>query len=174
MEKLIITPKTRIYDLLEAYPGLEDPLITAAPQFKKLKNPILRRTIARVTTLSQAATIGGIKVEELVNTLREAAGQEGDAVFSDEEEKKYTYDRPEWFSADAIAATIDIREMLNAGEQPVHEVLSAIKKLETDQVLEIIAPFLPAPLIDKASGLGYLHWIVDNGTEEFRIYFSNR
>jgi len=63
--------------------------------------------------------------------------------------------------------------MLNAGEQPVHEVLSAIKKLEPGKVLETIAPFLPAPLIDKASGLGYAHWIVDNGTEEFRIYFKN-
>lgn len=173
METLIITPKTKIYDLLEAYPQLEDPLITAAPQFKKLKNPILRRTIARVTTLSQAATIGGIRVEELVNTLREAAGQEGE-VFSDAEEKSYNYVRPEWFTADVIAATIDIREMLNAGEQPVHEVLSAIKKLEAGQVLEIIAPFLPAPLVDKASGLGYAHWIVDNGTEEFRIYFKNK
>lgn len=174
MEKLIITPKTKIYDLLEAYPELEDPLIKAAPQFKKLKNPILRRTIARVTSLSQAATIGGIKVEDLVNTLREASGQVGDSIFSDEEETKYTYDRPEWFSAEAIAATIDIREMLNAGEQPVHEVLSAIKNLEPGKVLETIAPFLPAPLIDKAGGLGYAHWIVDNGTEEFRIYFKNK
>lgn len=173
MEKLIITPKTKIYDLLEAYPELEDPLITAAPQFKKLKNPILRKTIARVTTLSQAATIGGIKVEALVNTLREAAGQEG-AHFTSEEEKSYNYERPDWFSGEAVAATIDIREMLNAGEQPVHEVLSAIKKLEAGQLLEIIAPFLPAPLIDKASGLGYAHWIVDNGTEEFRIYFRNK
>jgi hypothetical protein len=42
------------------------------------------------------------------------------------------------------------------------------------KVLETIAPFLPAPLIDKARGLGYAHWIVDNGTEEFRICFRNR
>ncbi|MDF1573291.1 MAG: DUF1858 domain-containing protein [Bacteroidales bacterium] len=173
MEPLIITPKTKIYDLLEAYPQLEDPLITAAPQFKKLKNPILRKTIARVTTLSQAATIGGIRVEELVNALREAAGQEHTAIPS-EEESSYNYEQPEWFAAETIAATIDIREMLNAGEQPVHEVLSTIKKLEAGQVLELIAPFLPAPLVDKASGLGYAHWIMDNGTEEFRIYFKNK
>lgn len=174
MEKPIITPKTKIYDLLEAYPELEEPLIKAAPQFKKLKNPVLRKTIARVTNLSQAATIGGIRVEDLVNVLRQAAGQEGDDLASAGDEIKYTYNRPGWFSAGAIAATIDIREMLNAGEQPVHEVLGAIKKLEAGEVLETIAPFLPAPLIDKASGLGYAHWIVDNGTEEFRIYFRNR
>ena len=75
MEKLIITPKTKIYDLLEAYPELEDILISSAPEFKKLKNPILRKTIARITNISQAATIGGLNVEELVNRLREKAGQ---------------------------------------------------------------------------------------------------
>ena len=32
MEKLIITPKTKIYDLLEAYPELEDLLISMAPR----------------------------------------------------------------------------------------------------------------------------------------------
>lgn len=173
METLIITPKTKIHDLLEAYPELEDKLIAAAPQFKKLKNPILRRTIARVTTLSQAATIGSLKVETLVNELREAAGQEHTEI-SSEGNASYNYSRPGWFSTEAVVETIDIREMLNAGEQPVHEVLSAIKKLEPGKILEIIAPFLPAPLVDKASGLGYAHWIVDNGTEEFRIYFRNR
>lgn len=172
MGTLIITPKTKIHDLLEAYPELEDTLIETAPQFKKLKNPILRKTIARVTTLSQAATIGGIKVETLVNQLREAAGQEHTEITA-EGDTRYNYSKPGWFSSEAVVETIDIREMLNAGEQPVHEVLSAIRKLDAGQVLEIIAPFLPAPLVDKASGLGYAHWIVDNGTEEFRIYFRN-
>jgi hypothetical protein len=55
--------------------------------------------------------------------------------------------------------------MLNAGEQPLHEVLSTLKKLKDDEVLEIIAPFLPAPLIDKTISLGYRHWIRKNGSE---------
>ena len=76
MEKLIITPKTKIYDLLEAWPELEDTLIASAPEFKKLKNPLLRKTIARITNIGQAAVIGGLNVEELVNKLRAAAGQD--------------------------------------------------------------------------------------------------
>jgi len=170
MEKLIITPKTKIYDLLEAFPELEESLIKAAPQFKKLQNPILRKTVARITTLSQAASIGGINVEELVNTLREKAGQNASESFASEQ-ATYNTEKPAWFSATAIVNTIDIRDMLHAGEQPVHEVLSAVKKLHSGEVLEIIAPFLPAPLVDKASGLGYQHWIMENGTEEFRVYF---
>lgn len=170
MDNLVITPRTKIYDLLEAYPHLEDPLIAAAPPFKKLKNPVLRKTIARVTSLSQAAAIGGIRVEELINTLREAAGQElaGESM---QEGPAYNYEKPGWFSAASLLPSIDISDMLNAGEQPVHEVLSALKKMKDGEILEIRAPFLPAPLIDKATGLGYRHWIVVAGDEEFLIYF---
>ena len=46
IEKLIVTPKTKIFDLLEAYPELEDLLISMAPEFVKLKNPLLRKTFA--------------------------------------------------------------------------------------------------------------------------------
>ncbi len=171
MDPIIITPKTKIHDLLEAYPELEETLIKAAPQFKKLKNPLLRKTIARVTSLSQAAIIGGVKVEELINTLREAAGQQLQDHFT-EEEISYNFEVPDWFSANAVSGTIDISDMLNAGEQPVHEVLSAIKNLNEGEILEINAPFIPAPLIDKAIGLGYDYWISEVAEDEFLVYFK--
>ncbi len=170
MEPVIITPKTKIHDLLEAYPELEETLIRTAPQFKKLKNPLLRKTIARVTSLGQAAIIGGVKVEELINTLRQAAGQQLQDQITDKG-TDYNVEVPEWFSPDAIGRNIDISEMLNAGEQPVHEVLSALKQLDKDEILEITAPFIPAPLLDKAIGLGYDHWISKVAEDEFLVYF---
>ncbi|MCF8222595.1 MAG: DUF1858 domain-containing protein [Bacteroidales bacterium] len=171
MEPVIITPKTKIHDLLEAYPELEETLIKAAPQFKKLKNPLLRKTIARVTSLSQAAIIGGVKVEELINTLREAAGHKLQDNYAGEE-ISYNYVTPDWFAADEVSEKIDISDMLNAGEQPVHEVLSALKKLNDGDILEINAPFIPAPLIDKAIGLGYKYWVNEVAEDEFIVYFQ--
>lgn len=171
MEKLIITPKTKIYDLLEAYPQLEDVLISHAPEFIKLKNPILRKTIARVASISQAAVIGGLNVEELVNKLRVAVGQ--DNIHSiDETGKKYTTVCPDWFKAELIVKTIDIREMLNRDEQPVHEVLAAAKNLHENEILEIIAPFIPAPLLDKSLSLDYKHWLENKGEGEYRVFFT--
>lgn len=81
--KLIITPKTKVYDLLEAYPGLEQLLVETIPPFNKLKNPVLRNTVARITTLQQAAPIGNIKTEDLINMLRKAVGQENMADIQD-------------------------------------------------------------------------------------------
>jgi hypothetical protein len=170
MEKLIITPKTKIYDLLEAYPDLEEILIGSAPEFKKLQNPILRKTITRITNIGQAATIGGLSVESLVNRLREAAGQ-GAIEQIDDTGNKYVTVSPDWFNKDKIANSIDIREMLNRGEQPVHEVFAAINHLVDNQILEVIAPFIPAPLLDKSMSLGYRHWLNKTSEGEVRVYF---
>lgn len=53
MNSLIITPKTKVLELIETYPELEDILIEYAPAFKKLKNPLLRKTVAKIATLQQ-------------------------------------------------------------------------------------------------------------------------
>jgi hypothetical protein len=169
MNDLIITPKTKVYDLLEAYPELEDTLIEMVSQFKKLKNPLLRKTITRVTSLQQAAGVGNIKVDELVNKLREAAGQELMEEMADMD-KKYNLTRPSWYDESRIRDTIDISEMLDRGEQPVHEVMAALKKLGKDGILKVVAPFLPAPLLDKSIGLDVDHW-VDNQDDIFNVYF---
>jgi hypothetical protein len=73
-----------------------------------------------------------------------------------------------------VVNAIDIREMLNRGEQPVHEVLAAIKKLGDHEILEITAPFIPAPLLDKTISLGYLHWLVKKTEAEYKIYFASK
>ena len=73
--KLIITPQTKIAELLDAYPDLENVLIDLAPAFKKLQNPVLRKTVARVTSIRQAAAIGKIPVETVVNKLSGLTGQ---------------------------------------------------------------------------------------------------
>ncbi|WP_051522439.1 DUF1858 domain-containing protein [Porphyromonas gingivicanis] len=59
-QKLLITPETTVADLLEYYPGLEQRLLELSPSFAKLKNPLLRRTVARITTLRRAAQVAGL------------------------------------------------------------------------------------------------------------------
>ena len=66
MNNVVIGPETRVGDLLDAYPEAEQVLIGIAPQFKALRNPVLRRTVARVATLEQAARVAGMSARELV------------------------------------------------------------------------------------------------------------
>ena len=51
MSELIIAPKTKVAELIDAYPQLEQVLIDYVPAFEKLRNPVLRKTVARITTL---------------------------------------------------------------------------------------------------------------------------
>jgi hypothetical protein len=169
MNNLIITPKTKVLELIETYPELEDILIGIVPAFKKLKNPILRKTVAKVATLQQAATIGNIKTEELINMLRKEVGQEN---ITEDAGTQYNYVTPAWFSEDKISKRFDVSEMLAAGEQPVSQVIADLNQLGKGKIYLLVAPFLTAPLIDKATSLGIEHWIDKKGDEEFFIYFS--
>lgn len=170
MEKYIITPKSKIFDILEAFPELEEVLINYVPEFEKIKNPVLRRTVGKIASLQQAAKIGGVNVAELVNHLRCAVGQhEGDM---DLEEKDYQHDTPPWFDAARISTRLDARPMLEQGEHPVGQVISDLQKLQDGEIYELTVPFLPAPLIDKATSLGCSHWVKEEEAELFVVYFS--
>jgi hypothetical protein len=138
------------------------------PAFEKLRNPILRRTVARVTTLQQAAVIGGVKVEDLINHLRKYVGQDH---FAGEAAASYTWEQPGWFSEAGVVAELDARGMLAAGEQPVNQVIADLQALSPGDIYRLVAPFMPAPLVDKASSLGISHWITRTDDQEFAIYF---
>jgi hypothetical protein len=168
MTKLIIAPKTKIAELIDAYPQLEQVLIGYVPAFEKLRNPILRKTVARVTTLQQAAVIGGVKVEDLINQLRKEVGQDR---FSGKAAAAYTTEQPGWFSEVRVVAELDARGMLAAGEQPVNQAIAELQALDRGEIYRLLAPFMPAPLVDKASSLGISHWVTQNDEQEFVIYF---
>ena len=54
-----LTRKTKVASLLDEYPFMLDFLARVTPKFKLLKNPIARKTVGNVATLSKAASIGG-------------------------------------------------------------------------------------------------------------------
>jgi len=165
---LMITPQAKILQVIKAYPQLEDILIGYIPAFKKLKNPVLRKTVAKVTTLQQVASIGDVEVGDLINLLRKEVGQE---FISETVEAVYNFSRPDWFSAESVSHEFDAREMLSNGEQPVNQVMADLKAMDRGEIYKLIAPFLPAPLIDKAISLQIDHWIEKEDDELFIIYF---
>lgn len=154
--------------LIETWPELEDVLIDYVPAFSKLKNPVLRKTVARIATLQQAASVGNVKVEDLVNRLRKEVGQD---LLRENEGNAYNINRPRWYDESKIHNELDARAMLDAGEHPVNQVMADLKQLPAGKIYRLTAPFLPAPLIDKASSVSVEHWVKEVSGEEFVIYF---
>ena len=111
-----IGANTKIDSLLKEYPFLEDFLVRLSPKFKGLKNPIMRKTLGKVATLSKVADIGGLDLDNFLAALtKEIDRQTGKAappdgstpdgagdVISDPEEKQ--------------AALKEIIKALHAGE----------------------------------------------------------
>lgn len=168
-KEIAITPKTKIKELLDAFPELEEVLIKISPAFAKLQNPILRRTVARVATLQQAAAIGGIAVDELVNQLREACHLE---VVEDEiaSNNYFSIEPPDWFSEDLIHSRFNATPIINAGGSPMAEILQFIKDLPKEKIFELSTPFLPAPIIDMLVAKGFLVYCIQKETV-FYSYF---
>lgn len=148
--KIQITPDTKVGELLECYPELENILIAMAPPFKKLTNPMLKKTVAKVTSLKQAAIVGNVSLGKMINELRKAAGME--LVSCNEHscnEEKFSV------SDEQIIKVYDARQDLENGIVPVIKVMNELKAMKAGEALKLITPFLPAPMIDKAKEKGY-------------------
>jgi hypothetical protein len=167
-ERMVITPKTKVLQLIDTYPQLEEILIEYAPAFKSLRNPALRRTIGKVATLQQAAAIGNVSVEKLINRLREEVGQD---MYTGDGESTYNTIKPQWFKKRIVRKEFDAAEMLNRGDQPVNQIMADLNSLEGGTIYKLKAPFVTAPVIDKATSLGLEHWIRKKGDKEYHIYF---
>lgn len=134
-------------------------LIEISPVFAKLKNPILRKTVAKVATLQQVAVIGNIPVEELVNRMRKEVGQ-GTTSGITEGAEYLSAEPPQWFWPEKITDHFDATILINTGESPMNEVLHRVKNLKQENIFELSTPFVPAPIIEILLEKGFRVWVV--------------
>jgi hypothetical protein len=169
-DPLAITPETKVAELLTHYPELEDVLIGMAPPFKKLRNPILRRSVAKITSLRQAAAVGRISVDDMVNQLRAVVGQAPISAAASAPEDDYYGKQPDWFDKERIVASLNEAD-IDPDVMPLNPVISRASKLSEGEIVEFITHYLPAPAIDIMQNKGYLTWTVQQG-DVTKTYFS--
>lgn len=154
--KLDINLQTKVTEMLDHYPQLEEVLLELSPSFAKLKNPILRKTIARVANLKQISEIAGLNPGELISTLRK--GAKLDPANFDSESTSSFSPQPQWVHKNLIIETFDICPILNEGKSPMKQIIEKSQSLDSDQILKIITPFIPSPIIDILKTKGYKCW----------------
>jgi hypothetical protein len=164
-----INLQTKIAALLDAYPDLENTLLELSPDFAKLKNPILRKTVAKIATIRQAAQMAGLSPVEMVLTLRKAAGLTSNDIIdeNDTNDDGEQTPQPEWFDETKIAIRFDASPFINSGDSPMQEIIRLSKELKKDEILELTAPFKPAPIIDFLKSKGFQSWY-----SEGKVYFK--
>jgi hypothetical protein len=164
-----ITPDSKLGDLLERWPGLEAVLLELSPHFRALRNPVLRRTVARVATLRQVSSVSGVPLGTLVARLRAGAGLTPLALA--DEPGAPPAERPAWASERAALRTHDARAAIEAGEHPMPRVMADLAALPGDAVYQLVTPFVPAPLVDLARTKGFASYSAVEADSLVRTFF---
>lgn len=167
-----ITPQTKVAELLDAFPQLEEKLISLSPAFKKLNNPILRNTIAKVTSLEQAASMVGIRTDDLILQLKSLLGitDADDKTKIEARESEYLLDEgslPDWYNKGVITSRFDATAALDKGDNPLRSVNNLASELENGGILEIRSPFVPVPMLEILKGKGFEVFSIKRGEDIF-------
>ena len=67
---------------------------------------------------------------------------------------------------------LDIRPILDAGEEPIQMVIKFLDSMGSDIILLVLAPFKPEPLIDMARKKGFQVWAIRDSPDVVKVYFK--
>ncbi len=172
---MLINERTKIAALLKHHPDALETIVTLSPDFKKLRNPVLRTLMAGRTTIAMASKIGGCKPEDFFKALA-PLGFEADhsQTVSNEDTVPENNPKPEYLQniPQHRMINFDVRAMLAEGNDPLKSIQQKVKSLNPEEVLVIINNFEPVPLIKLLEKQGFQTYVnfIDPDTIETYFY----
>ncbi len=166
-----ISLETKVAELLNDYEGMKDILIDINPKFKKLNNPVLRRTLAKIASIKQAAIVGGMPPEKLLNQLRIAVGQDAVETKNLDEELSIPQKIPVWIE-ETPKAILDADALLEAQANPLSKANRLLRTLNDGEILMITSDFQPEPLIVEFEKAGHTVFCHEISKEQFATYIK--
>ena len=163
-----IKMNTTVAELLNDYEGMKDILIEINPKFKKLNNPVLRRTLAKVATVKQAAIVGGMKPSELLNKLREKVGQKPLETGKKIDDIDIKLD--EDIASIPPKETIDANQLLNEEKNPLAVIFNKLRTYDSGEVIKITSDFKPEPLIEEFINKGHKVFCKELDEKSYETY----
>ncbi len=172
---MLINEQTKIAALLKHNPDALEAIITISPDFKKLRNPILRKIMAGRTSISMASKIGGCSPEDFFRTLQPLGFEVDKNRIIEEEKEPENKALPDYLKnlpPEKLVA-FDVRAMLAEGNDPLKYIQQKVKALEVGQVLKIINTFEPIPLIKLLEKQGFQSHVKYINASCIETYFYN-
>lgn len=181
-----IAGSDRVSDVLARDESLVEVFVRAAPHFAKLRNRAMRRVMARLVTVEQAARMAGVSVETLVRDLNEAAGltaaerdatplHAGPSARTPQAAQAATSpEPPSHRPPHAPVVTLDVRDDLRAGREPFSRIMAAVAALREGEVLCVRATFEPVPLVTVMAKRGFAHESQASAPDDWSVWFWRR
>lgn len=173
-----IAATDRVSDVLARDESLVDVFVRLAPHFAKLRNRMMRRVMARLVTVEQAAQTAGIPVADLLRELNGAHGLRGaslDTSGSDVSRHSTAVAAPASDSPTrplhAPVVELDVRDDLRSGREPFSRIMTAVGALRDGEVLELRATFEPVPLLAVLAKRGFAHETRPHAADDWSVWF---
>ncbi len=164
----------RVSDVLARDEQLVEVFVRHAPHFAKLRNPALRRMMARLVTVEQAARMAGISVQVLLHDLNEALHLPSEApAFTAAAGngcagEGNAHDR---VPHALVIVELDLREDMRAGREPFSRIMRAATALGDAEALVLRTLFEPVPLFALLGTRGFAHASVKRADDDWSVSF---
>ena len=131
---MVIRKSDLVSKVLERDESLVEVFASLSPAFEKLRNPGMRKVMARLVTVEQAARMAHVDADELVRRLNggaPAGDDDGDGAQASATPRHADDDRTATAPAALRAITwdrivsVDVREDLRAGREPFSRIMAA-------------------------------------------------
>ena len=172
-----IAATDRVSDVIARNEALVEVFVRHAPQFERLRSRTLRRVMARLVTVEQAARMGGVAVDLLLRDLNRAltapAGNERSSAVACAKPPVAPEPTPaiDDYPPDREVIDVDVRDDLRAGREPFSRIMAAVGALRSDQVLRVRAIFEPAPLFTALGKRGFTHASRQEAPDDWSVWF---
>jgi uncharacterized protein (DUF2249 family) len=170
----MITKDWKVSQVLDLYPETLDVFLGVSRHFAKLKNKVLRRTIARRVTLEQAARVGGVDVNSLLMKLNKKVGFDVDStslINSDSSGSVGAVHEPPL--PDMAEVTLDVRPIIESGTDPFKTIMKTVREMKEGEMLHLVNSFEPVPLYSVMETKGFTHASEKRG-DEWHIWFRKK
>ncbi|HET8698636.1 MAG TPA: DUF2249 domain-containing protein, partial [Gammaproteobacteria bacterium] len=172
----LVAPTDRVSDVLARDEALVDVFVRHAPHFAKLRNRAMRRVMARLVTVEQAARTAGVSAGRLVDDLNAALGtaperraNAGPATAAPPNgigNAGLSEPPSEW-----PVVEVDVRDDLRTGREPFSRIMAAVAALRAGEVLHLRAIFEPVPLLAVMEKRGFTHAARRHAADDWSVWF---
>ena len=161
----------RVSDVLARDESLVETFIRYAPQFEKLRNRTMRRVMARLVTVEQAARMANVPPERLIDALNRALRIPSAATTDVERSIDAGAEASEHHPEHAAVVELDVRDDLRSGREPFSRIMGAVATVGSDEVLHLRSIFEPVPLFTALGKRGFVHESMERASGDWSVWF---
>jgi len=165
----------RVSDVLARDESLVEVFVRLSPAFTKLRSTAMRRVMARLVTVEQAARMAHLSPQVVVGELNAALGTSR-STNDDAPAPVHVAPPPATVGGDAHppladVVELDLRAQLRAGVEPFSTIMETVANLARGDVLLLRTIFEPVPLFSVLAKRGFRHEAICHATEVWTVWF---